>query len=336
MELDIILQGDALDRLAEFPEGSIQCIVTSPPYYKLRDYKMSGQIGLENTPELYIEKLVRVFSECRRVLKKDGTLWVNIGDSYATSGKNRTKEQATRKSNLKGGFATQEASLQQQNKITEGLKAKDLIGIPWLLAFALRADGWYLRQDIIWSKPNTMPESVKDRCTKSHEYLFMLSKSKIYYYDHKAIQEPAIYYDIPGMDSTGFKDAKKFNGKHSDKQRGHSRRHNGFNDRWDAITVKQQCSGMRNKRDVWEVATSRYKEAHFATFPELLIVDCIKAGSKKDDVILDPFIGSGTTAITAMGQGRHFIGIELNPEYVKLAQNRIKKHFGIFSPGEKA
>lgn len=353
MELDIILVGDVSEELKNIPDEFVRCIVTSPPYYKLRDYKMKKQIGLEKTPEEYIKKLVEVFRECRRILKKDGTLWVNIGDCYASSGKNRTKKQATAKSTLKGGLASQEQILKQDSKISEGIKQKDLIGIPWMLAFALRADGWYLRSDIIWAKKNCMPESVEDRPTRSHEYLFLLSKSKKYYYNHEAIKEPAIY-DVDGTGTAarksrqrednksmpdilnagirpaGFKDATNHNGKHSDKQRGHSRRHNGFNDRWDKMTTEEQCTGMRNKRDVWNIATAQFPEAHFAVFPEQLIEPCILAGTEHEDIILDPFFGSGTTGLLAKKKGRHFIGIELNPEYAEMANTRLKKELGLF------
>lgn len=230
-----------------------------------------------------------------------------------------------------------------------------------MLAFALRADGWYLRSDIIWAKKNCMPESVRDRPTRSHEYIFLLSKSKDYYYDHEAIKEPAIY-DVDGTGTASrkarqkpdnksmplglnagirpakvdkakaaaFKNAAAFAGKNSDKQRGHSERHNGFNDRWDKMTTKEQCTGMRNKRDVWNVATAMFPDAHFATFPEDLIVDCIKAGCPEDGVVLDPFMGAGTTALVARKLNRHYLGIELNPEYVTIAENRLKKELGMF------
>jgi DNA modification methylase len=355
LEINVVLVGDALQKLKSLPDKCVRCIVTSPPYFNLRDYKMSGQIGMEKSPEAYIIKLVEIFRECRRILTDDGTLWVNIGDSYASKGKNRTKKQASQNSTLKGSLDSQESILFQNSKISVGLKEKDLIGIPWLLAFALRSDGWYLRSDIVWAKKNCMPESVEDRPTRSHEYIFLLSKSKTYYYNHEAIKEPSIY-DVDGTGTasrkarqkgdnksmptqknagirpTRFKDAKKMNGKHSDKQRGHSRRHNGFNERWDQMTHEEQCTGMRNKRDVWNVATAQFPEAHFAVFPEELILPCILAGSEQGDIILDPFLGSGTTALLANKLGRNFIGIELNPEYAEMAKERIKKFTGVFTP----
>lgn len=319
-------------------DRSVNCIVTSPPYWALRDYGVEGQIGLEKTPEEYIAKMVEIFREAYRVLRNDGTLWVNIGDSYASSGKNITKKQASEKSNLKGGMSTQLASLRQQSKIVGDLKAKDLVGIPWMLAFALRADGWYLRQDIIWSKPNAMPESVTDRCTRSHEYIFMFSKSKNYYYDYKSIKTSPAKSSISrwnqNIDDQTRSDRVpgKTNGtmkavggpRKTDKQRGHTRRHAGFNDRWDKMTREEQQSLGANKRSVWHVATAAYKEAHFATFPPNLIEDCIKAGCIKKGIVLDPFMGSGTTGLVSASLHRKYIGFDLNPEYIKMAEERIK------------
>lgn len=318
--------------LKMLPDGCVNTCVTSPPYWQLRDYNVAGQIGLEETPEEYVQKLVEVFSEVKRMLRDDGTCWINLGDSYASGSKNRTPEQANANSTLSGSLTTQEQSLKQNSKIVSGLKPKDLVGIPWMVAFALRADGWYLRQDIIWHKPNPMPESVSDRCTKSHEYIFLLSKSSSYYYDADAIAEPAIYAGITGMDSTGFKDPKNFNGKHSDKQRCRGRRHAGFNERWDNMTTQQQCSGMRNKRSVWTVSTKPLPESHFATFPPDLISPCILAGCPENGVVLDPFMGAGTTALVAKKLNRQFIGFELNPDYIKIAENRLRKELGMFHP----
>lgn len=303
----------------------VQMCVTSPPYLGLRNYGHSGQLGLEETPEQYTANMVEVFSLVRELLAADGTLWLNLGDSYAGSRKGGG-----------GSYAAERPGWEQckpkdrsakrwgggNNLTPQGLKPKDLIGIPWRIAFALQASGWYLRSDIIWSKSNPMPESVTDRPTKSHEYLFLLSKSQHYYYDYEAIKEPTIYHDIAGMDETGYKNAKKFNGKHSDKQRGHSRRLAGFNDRWDKMEKSQQCSGMRNKHSVWEIATKPYAEAHFATFPPKLIEPCILAGSKVDDIVFDPFFGSGTTGEVAQRLGRKWLGCELNPSYAPLQAKR--------------
>lgn len=345
--------GDSLELLSSMPDDYVNCCVTSPPYWCLRDYGMNGQLGQEKTPEEFIRKLVMVFTQVFRVMKADGTLWLNIGDSYASGPRNRTKEQSCASSTLNGTLDSQMASLKQSNKIVGGLKPKDMIGIPWMLAFALRDVGWYLRSDIIWHKKNCMPESVRDRPTKSHEHIFLLSKSRKYYYDYEAIQEPAIYdvngiytdarkarqhignksnptEKVNGMRSAGFKDAGLMNGKNADKQRGHSRRHAGFNDRWDNMTKKEQCTGMRNKRDVWIVAPAQLSEAHFATFPEHLIVPCIKAGCPEGGIILDPFIGAGTTALVARKLNRNFIGCELNPDYVTIANNRLKQKLGLF------
>jgi DNA modification methylase len=322
-----IINGDALSVLKDMDSETIQTCITSPPYYGLRDYgtgewlggdpdcshkrdskqsattstgqkalegaigdgiyksecKRCGaqredqQVGLEETPQEYVESLVKIFREVRRVLKDDGTLWVNLGDSYAGSGKGQTREGSKDKKRGKiEGMKLKNSSLGHI-----GYKAKDLIGIPWLVAFALQADGWYLRQDIIWSKPNTMPESVTDRCTKAHEYIFLLSKNKNYYFDADAIKEKARTEE------------------------------NGYE--------------LRNKRSVWSVATKPYKEAHFATYPPQLIAPAILAGSSLGDTVLDPFFGSGTTGFVAKNHGRKYIGIELNPEYIKIAETRLSQ-----------
>jgi DNA modification methylase len=300
----------------------------------LRDYGVCGQIGFEDTPNAYVTELVAVFRGVRRVLRQDGTLWLNIGDSYAGSwgARGRGPQTNAPRPDLVAKHGTHVFSPGVVN-----CKPKDLIGIPWMLAFALRADGWWLRQDIIWSKPNPMPESVTDRCTKAHEYLFMLSKSARYYYDAEAIAEPAIYSGLTNQDASGFKSPTSFNGKHkegyrtSDKQRGHGRRHAGFNDRWDAMTREEQCSGTRNKRSVWEVATQSFPDAHFATFPPALIEPCILAGCPKGGMVLDPFLGAGTTALVADRLGRDCIGIELNPEYAEMARKRLVADAGMFA-----
>jgi len=294
----------------------VQMCVTSPPYFGLRDYGHDGQLGLEQTPDEYITAMVEVFRCVRDVLADDGTMWLNIGDSYARNpskggsgpnGKNveysdaYTSAQSAKVGSSDG--AVGRADRPGTRARGEGLKEKDLIGIPWMLAFALRADGWYLRQDIIWHKPNPMPESVTDRCTKAHEYVFLLSKSERYFYDGEAIKEPAdpknhrdsrgIRRTAPGSaDHSGFKDGRHYE--------------------------------TRNRRSVWTVATRPYKGAHFATFPPALIEPCILAGSRPGDVVLDPFMGSGTTAAVALQHGRQYLGCELNPEYKALQDERLK------------
>ena len=295
-----------LQKLKEIPDKYINTCVTSPPYWGLRDYGVAGQIGLEKTPEEYVNKIVQVFREVRRVLRDDGTLWLNLGDSYAASGADRTAEQIAGKSCKLTGIKSALAAGKQQNKVVGKLKPKDLVGIPWMVAFALRADGWYFRQDIIWHKPNPMPESVKDRCTKAHEYIFLLSKSQKYYYDQEAIREP----DNPdGRKQTIRKQTDRYNNNLL----------NTFQD-----NEHQRWTGTRNKRSVWTVSTKPFPGSHFATFPPDLIEPCILAGSPKDGIVLDPFFGAGTTGIVSLKNGRYYIGIELNPEYAEMAENRIK------------
>lgn len=323
-----ILEGDCRAVLAGLGEGSVNCCVTSPPYFGLRDYGVDGQIGLEETPDAFVAELVSVFRAVRRVLRDDGTLWMNLGDSYASWHSSQIKNHPKR--------ASRTGTIKQ-----DGLKPKDLIGIPWRVAFALQADGWYLRQDIIWSKPNPMPESVQDRCTKAHEYIFMLSKSRQYFYDNEAIKEPMslssverLSQDVDAQVGSGRVPGKtngtmKAVGK-VDKQRGHGRRHAGFNDRWDAMEKAEQCSGMRNKRSVWEVATQPFSEAHFATFPPELIEPCIKAGCPLGGLVLDPFGGAGTTGLVADRLQRDAILVELNPAYADIARRRIAADAGLF------
>lgn len=307
---DKVLQGDALDQLRALSDESIDCCITSPPYYGLRDYGVKGQIGLEDTPQGYIQRLVEVFHEVKRVLKGDGTLWLNVGDSYWGSGSRGydfTGEYTDASKLQRGSKGTTDLSvLPKLVGSREGYKNKDLIGIPWMLAFALRSDGWYLRQDIIWHKPNPMPESVTDRCTKSHEYIFLMSKKPHYYFDYEAIQEPAKYGDAIGI---------RFGGnKYGDNDDSHFQTYSG--NEW-------QGSEKRNKRDVWDVAVKGVKEAHFATFPEELIKPCVLAGCREDGVVLDPFFGSGTTGVVAESLGRKYIGIELNPEYIEISKRRL-------------
>jgi DNA modification methylase len=303
-----IINGDAHDALMTVEDRSVQCCVTSPPYYGLRDYGADGQIGVEDTPEEYIDRLVSVFREVRRVLKDDGTLWLNIGDSYAGSGNGRNADGSIGKISEKQRSNRGSTIGEHKKFITDEYKPKDLIGIPWMLAFALRADGWYLRQDIIWHKPNPMPESVTDRCTKAHEYVFLLSKSQKYYFDHEAIQEKA----DPKYEAR-YKSV--FN---AGKQQNTPRQKSGQN-----TCGMKTYTGSRNKRDVWSVPVKAYRGAHFATFPEDLITPMILAGSRDGDTVLDPFMGSGTTGYVCKKLGRNFLGTELNPEYVALAKDRI-------------
>ena len=328
-----ILHGDCREILPSLAEKSVHCCVTSPPYWGLRDYGVEGQIGLEATPEEYVAKMVKVFREVWRVMRDDGTLWLNLGDSYAGSWGGYKQKDRSKTINAK---ALKDKDWRPPtSNYHPSLKPKDLIGMPWRVAFALQEDGWFLRQDIIWSKPNPMPESVRDRCTKSHEYIFLLSKSPHYYFDQEAIKEPALYesekrYERGRSDAHKWKDggpgnqtiAKSFDHMKKDKQRGHSRRHAGFNDRWDKMTKSEQCSGYRNRRSVWKIATQPYSAAHFATFPEKLIEPCIIAGCPKGGTVLDPFGGSGTTGRVALKNQRNAILIELNEKYLGFQKER--------------
>ena len=331
---------DALTVLRTLPDECVQTCVTSPPYYALRNYGIDGQIGLEKTPELYVQRLVEVFREVRRVLRKDGTIWVNLGDSYAGSGKGVWDNPTSKAKEVYVPSASDYATIP---KTPAGLKPKDLIGIPWMVAFALRADGWYLRSDIVWAKSNPMPESVTDRPTKSHEYIFLLSKSQRYYYDHEAIKEPAVNGD-PNQPrgSVGVIDNPLNGGRRNQDEVG-KRQYTGFNSRYSrrlaelAVTrtgglisggTEKSTLGVsaiekRNKRDVWTVATHPYPGSHFATFPPTLIEPCILAGAPEGGIVLDPFSGAGTTGMVALRHGRRFIGIELKSEYVEMGRNRI-------------
>lgn len=414
-----IMQGNAIGTLSDIPDCSVQCVVTSPPYFGLRDYgtarweggdencdhlppndspnsKIQGngnnthagrqgkyckkcgalrvdeQIGLEETPEEYVEKLVCVFREVKRVLKDDGVLWLNLGDSYwggkGKSGYELPEEAKARRRNGKTLQSENNVIGKREMRPTDGkhpvIKPKDLIGIPWMVAFALRADGWCLRQDIIWSKPNPMPESVTDRCTKSHEYIFLMSKSRNYYYDYEAILEPANY---DGRKATKMQGSKKYQNGFAPTDenpntlhvKGHERRsrvigrterkmagtnyggdgkglhgHSGYYDKDGNPRFNQFEDGTpaRNKRSVWTVVTKPYKEAHFATFPCELIEPCILAGSREGDTVLDPFNGSGTTGEVAIKHHRKYIGIEINPDYVKLTKKRLSKVQPVLMP----
>ena len=324
----MILQGDALEVLKTLPSESVNMCVTSPPYYGLRDYGVDGQIGLEETPEDYIQRLVAVFQEVKRVLKDDGTLWVNIADSYCGTG-DKGKYKDPKYAEGRNG---QSVSL---TKTVIGCKPKDLIGIPWMLAFAIRADGWYLREDIIWKKDNPMPESVRDRCTKSHEYIFLLSKSPRYYFDQEAISEPTADSTIKRMsqDIEHQAGSCRQQGKTNGPMKAVPPRYGGkkYTDTPDVFNRTKsggiyQLRSRRNKRDVWTVNTTPFKGAHFAVFPEQLIAPCILAGSPPDGgVVLDCFSGAGTTGVVCAKLGRQYIGIELNPKYVQLSEERIGK-----------
>lgn len=353
-----ILIGDCRERLAELPDASVNCCVTSPPYFGLRDYGVEGQMGLEPTPDEFVAGMVGLFREVRRVLRDDGTLWLNIGDSYSTHAAGRVANPMA-KSTL-AGVKTQEVANESSRaqgayRKCASLPEKNLIGIPWRVAFALQADGWYLRQDIIWSKPNPMPESVRDRCTKAHEYIFLLSKGPRYYYDAAAIRTPpseALLQQV--RDGYAGQDTKAFSGggaqsasgtkariiegarKKLAKQRGHGRCHDGFNARWDAVSREEQMALGSNKRSVWEVATQPFSEAHFATYPPALIEPCILAGCPAGGTVLDPFFGAGTTGLVADRLGRDCIGIELNPEYAAIAERRIQGDAGLFAQVEAA
>lgn len=299
--MEIVLLADALEGLRTLEPESVHTCVTSPPYYNLRDYGVAGQIGNEDTPEEFVEKLVEVFREVRRVLRPDGTLWVNIGDSYAT------------RSGPQPPTNTRNSCGHTAKRTPSGYKYKDLIGIPRLLAFALRADGWYLRQDIIWNKSNCMPESVRDRCTKSHEYIFLLSKSERYYFNPQAIREPA---GTKG-NARSFRGGGAYTGGRSFNNSAEVARESHGNVRND--------TGTRNKRDVWTVSTTGFRGAHFAVFPEKLIEPCILAGCPEGGTVLDPFTGSGTTGAVAKKLGRNFVGVEINQEYHEMATQRIEK-----------
>lgn len=312
MQTDRIYCGDALTVLKILPDNSVNCCVTSPPYYALRDYGVDGQIGQEDTPALYVERLTSIFREVRRVLTPDGTLWLNIADTYA--GKGNQGEALDPK--YPNGRTGQVVAL---NGKVEGCKAKDMIGVPWLLAFALRADGWYLRSDIIWQKANPMPESTKDRPSRCYEHIFLLSKSRRYYYDAAAIAEPVAETTVrrmKGARSTATKHGSGIPGQQNIQKINLPRAAGTYTD----ADIPQ----LRNKRDVWQINTVPYRGGHFAAYPPKLAETCLLAGCPPEGVVLDPFLGSGTTAAVARQLGRHYIGIELNPDYCKLAQKRIE------------
>ena len=311
MKTDVIINRDALYALRELPSESVNCCVTSPPYYGLRDYGLDAQIGREDTPEQYIDRLTEVFRELRRVLRSDGTLWLNIADTYCGTG---NKGYHADPKNPKGRNGQQIA----RNNRVSGCKQKDLIGIPWLLAFALRADGWYLRSDIIWQKENPMPESVKDRCARCYEHIFLFSKSKKYFFDYKAISEPIAPATAERL-KRGMKGGNKYGkpvpGQPQPQSINRPREHGEIKD--------CDINPLRNKRDVWKINTVPFKGGHYAAYPPKLVETCLLAGCPEGGIVLDPFMGSGTTGMVASQMGRHFVGIELNPEYTELAYKRI-------------
>ena len=303
-----LYHGDCLQVLKELPAESVHCVVTSPPYWGLRDYGTDGQLGLEETPEQHVTKMVEVFSEVRRVLRTDGTLWLNYGDSYAASGQPGKSNLAELGKRYSGGGHKRDTVIKPVKTVPPGLKPKDLCGIPWRVAFALQADGWWLRQDIIWHKPNPMPESVTDRCTKAHEYIFLLTKAAKYYYDADALSEPAQTAGKIGGFTPNAADAA-----------GRSRSGNMIPENGKTYLRK----ATRNRRSVWTIPTAPYPGAHFATFPPKLIEPCIMAGCPEGGTVLDPFLGSGTTGAVAQKNGCKFIGIELNEDYLQLAVKRF-------------
>lgn len=377
MDVNVTYNCNCLDGLKLLPNNSVDCCVTSPPYYLLRDFNIeksfwpsieyvlhgftiqvpewTGCLGLEPTVEMYIGHMVFIFREIRRVLKPAGTLWLNMGDSYYGSCKGQYDK---KKTNLRNVGCSVGNFLPPVRAI-EKYKPKDLMGIPWLLAFALRADGWYLRQDIIWSKKNPMPECVKDRCTKSHEYLFLLSKNRRYYYDNEAILQPCspntharLAQDIANQKgSTRTNGGTRTNrpmkavfttpkalkvptgwdtgdGDHSDLKGNYPRIKN--NESFDK--AMRQKVIKRNKRSVWETSTEPFKKAHYATFPRKLIIDCIKAGCPENGIVLDPFMGSGRTAIVSLELNRNFLGYEINKDFIKIQDEEIHEKFGLFKP----
>lgn len=333
--------GDCRNILPNLTTDSVQCVVTSPPYYNLRDYGVPKQIGKEESVENYIDNLVFVFREIKRVLKNNGTLWLNIGDCYAGSGKGRNVNGQMGKMNTgckDANHTGRHLGVLQKTPLSENLKPKDLIGVPWRVAFALQHDGWYLRQDIIWNKPNAMPEAVKDRCVKSHEYIFLLSKNKNYYFNHEAIKEDSALFEnrLPGIVRNreyGYK--SKLNAAHPKYNLRRNDKRDPIKQAYPQKRLNRKDSNYditkRNKRDVWTVNTRPYIGAHYAAFPIELIIPCILAGSKEGDIVLDPFFGSGTTAEAATLLNRNWIGIEVNPEY----KNLYKERLGLFIPNNK-
>lgn len=348
-----IRHGDCREVLASLPADTVNCCVTSPPYFGLRDYGVAGQIGLEQSPEAFVDELVAVFREVRRVLRPDGTLWLNLGDSYAASGRGGNPDDSPhqKQSTNRGSrqffqeYAVEKGAIGRKwVKPPEGYKPKDLIGVPWLAAFALRADGWYLRDAIVWAKPNGMPGSQQDRCTSSYEMVFQFSKSRIYWSDFDAIKTPPRESSLirTAQDLQAQAGSHRANGGAKtngamkavgvvDKQRGHSRRHAGFNERWDAMERSEQQAKPATMRNVCFVPPAQFKDAHYAVMPEEVARRCILAGCPEGGTVLDPFMGAGTTGLVADKLGRHCIGIELNPDNAAIAEKRIRGDAGMFA-----
>ena len=311
--LNKIINGKSIEVLKTLPDNSIDCCVTSPPYWGLRDYGAEGQIGIEETPEAFVNKLADLFDEVKRCLKDDGTLWLNLGDSYISAKCDYMPTQTLKNGN-KSDYIQKDSGLgyppNRRNQV--GYKSKDLVGIPWMVAFELRKRGWWLRCDIVWHKPNPMPESVQDRPTRCHEFIFLMTKSKKYYYDADAIKTKM---ECSEHDKRSRQGRKRFPTDKINGIRGNT---------------PDKIYEWANKRDVWTVTTKPCDEAHFATFPEDLIVDCILAGSREGGIVLDPFFGSGTTGIVARKKNRNYVGIEINPKYIQIAEKRLYKEIGMF------
>lgn len=332
-----IINADVIAGLAQLADESVHCVVTSPPYWGLRDYGVDGQIGLEPTPEAFVARLVEVFREVRRVLRADGTLWLNIGDSYCNTDKWGGGGGNTGKQTVSDNGEVPSWAVRRKRDHIPGIKPKDLVGIPWMVAFALRADGWWLRQEIIWNKPNPMPESVRDRCTKAHEHIFLLGKSERYFFDADAIAEGR----TGNEDANGFRGGSYVGNEPGKRQaignkrvkvRGLTPRHEGHINHTSLDETPR--GGGRNKRSVWTIATQPFPEAHFATFPEELAETCIKAGCPAGGTVLDPFGGAGTTGLVADKLGRNAVLIELNPEYAAMAERRIRGDCPMFAEVE--
>jgi DNA modification methylase len=322
--INTILTGDCIEKMASLPDGCVNCCITSPPYYGLRDYGVDGQIGLEESPEAYVSKMVEVFRSVKRLLGDDGTLWLNLGDSYWGGGWRGADLNENSGDVQKGHKGTHCGATMPEMKGKNGIyKPKDLVGIPWMVAFALRADGWYLRQDIIWHKPNPMPESVTDRCTKAHEYIFLMSKSQRYYYDADAIKDDAV--DEESYNGRRFRGPKSIYLNNAIPAKMNHQSFDKKNNELQGKTYEKV-----NKRSVWTVTTRPFGEAHFATFPERLIVDMIKAGCPEGGVVLDPFMGAGTTALVARKLNRNYVGVELNSSYVEIANKRLYNELGMY------